>query len=104
MANMISALNAYNNQLKLSKGLAEDAGAGEQTTGPSFSQLLENQVDDVVNSQKVAETAKMNAINGTGDITDLVTAIANAELALNTIVTIRDRAISAYQDIIRMPM
>ena len=38
------------------------------------------------------------------DITDLVTSIANAELALNTIVTIRDKVISAYQDIIRMPM
>lgn len=105
MANMLSAVNAYNNQLKLGKSGGEAATTEETgTTGGSFSQLLENQLNDVLNTQKAAETAKMNAVTGTGDVTDLVTAIANAEMALNTIVTIRDRAISAYQDIIRMPM
>jgi flagellar hook-basal body complex protein FliE len=105
MTNMLSAVNAYSNQLKLGKGGAEGVEeSGTSASGGSFSQLLQNQLDDVINTQKTAESAKMDAITGKGDITDLVTAIANAEMALNTIVTIRDRAISAYQDIIRMPM
>lgn len=104
MVNMLSGINAYNSQMKLSKTAEELGGLTEENQGASFSQLVENQLTDLIDTQKVAETAKMNAVTGTGDITDLVTAIANAELALNTIVTIRDKAISAYQDIIRMPV
>jgi len=100
----MSALNAYKNQMKLAQGTEEALGMGEKSSGPSFSQLLENQLNDVVTTQNTAEAAKVSALTGKGDITDLVTAIANAEMALNTIVTIRDRAISAYQDIIRMPI
>ena len=37
-----------------------------------------------------------------GLLTDLVTAVANAELTLNTVVAVRDRVISAYQSIIGM--
>lgn len=106
MSNMLSAVNAYTNQLKLGKGGAGDAIEETDSTsgGGGFSQLLQNQMEDVLNTQKAAESAKVAAITGKADVTDLVTAIANAEMALNTIVTIRDRAISAYQDIIRMPM
>ncbi len=103
MVNMASALSAYNNQMKLAKN--GDALLGpEEKNGPSFSQFLEHQIQDMTNTQQTAEAAKVDALTGKGDVTDLVTAIANAELALNTIVTIRDKAISAYQEIIRMPM
>jgi flagellar hook-basal body complex protein FliE len=37
-------------------------------------------------------------------MTDVVTAVADAETALNTVVAIRDRVINAYQDIIKMPV
>lgn len=102
----MSAISAYQNQMKLAKS-SSDAALGintEQTGGPSFSDFLEGQVKDVVSTQNVAEAAKIDAVTGKGDITDLVTAIANAEMALNTIVTVRDKAIAAYQDIIRMPI
>jgi flagellar hook-basal body complex protein FliE len=104
MVTTMSAVNAYNNQLKLAKNAGQTQDASEQSGGSSFADMLSGQLDDVVKTQNVAEAAKIDAINGKGDVTDLVTAIANAELALNTIVTIRDRAISAYQDIIRMPI
>lgn len=101
----MSAINAYQNQMKLAKNSSDTAlGINTEQSGPSFSDFLEGQVKDVVNTQNVAEAAKIDAITGKGDITDLVTAIANAEMALNTIVTVRDKAISAYQDIIRMPI
>lgn len=103
MVSMTTALNAYGNQMKLAGG-AESATAGNEKTGASFSDFLEKQVQDFISTQNNAEQAKVATVTGTGDVTDLVTAIANAELALNTIVTIRDKAIAAYQDIIRMPM
>jgi len=33
-----------------------------------------------------------------------VTALAEAESTLSTVVTVRDRVISAYQEILRMPI
>ena len=35
---------------------------------------------------------------------DVVTAVANAELTLETVVAIRDQVIQAYQEVIRMPI
>jgi len=41
---------------------------------------------------------------GQANVTEVVTALANAESTLNTVVTVRDRVISAYQEILRMPI
>ena len=38
------------------------------------------------------------------DIGQVVTAVAEAEVTIQTIVAIRDKVIEAYKDIIRMPM
>jgi len=46
----------------------------------------------------------MGAIAGTGNLTDVVSAVAKAELTLQTTVAIRDRVVQAYQDIMRMPI
>ena len=34
----------------------------------------------------------------------MVTAVANAELALQTVVAVRDQVVAAYQEIMRMPI
>ena len=39
---------------------------------------------------------------GKAELVDVVTAVANAETTLETVVALRDRMISAYQDIMRM--
>jgi flagellar hook-basal body complex protein FliE len=46
----------------------------------------------------------MKAISGGGNLTEVVTAVARAELALQSTVAIRDRVVQAYQDIMRMPI
>ena len=47
-------------------------------------------------------TAK--AVVGEADLVEVVTAVNSAEMALQTVVTVRDRVISAYQEILRMPI
>ncbi len=44
------------------------------------------------------------ALVGKADLTDVVTAVSEAETALNAVVAVRDRVISAYQEIIKMPI
>ena len=46
----------------------------------------------------------MGALTKETSLVDIVTAVTNAEVALETAVAVRDRVIAAYQEIIRMPI
>ncbi|MDX1975853.1 MAG: flagellar hook-basal body complex protein FliE [Rickettsiales bacterium] len=103
--NNLTAVNAYQNQMKLMQDAAAPASSNEQTSGSSFASLLEGATKDSANTLYNAEAMQMDSlVGGKVDLTDLVTAVANAELTLNTVVAIRDRVINAYQDIIKMPI
>jgi len=80
------------------------AAAGQGGQGGGFGALLERAVAGTVEAVRASESAAMEAIAGGGDITSVVTAVARAELALQTTVAIRDRVIQAYQDVMRMPI
>lgn len=69
-----------------------------------FGEMLTEALQDTVNAQKAAEATAARAVNGKADVTDVVTAVTNAEVALDTVVAVRDRVISAYQEIMRMPI
>jgi flagellar hook-basal body complex protein FliE len=72
--------------------------------GGDFGSVLTRAVQGVADGAQSAEAKSMQAIAGGGDITDVVTAVSKAELALQTTVTIRDRVVQAYQDIMKMPI
>jgi flagellar hook-basal body complex protein FliE len=50
------------------------------------------------------EVAAAQGATGQGDVVQVVNAVTAAELTLETVVAIRDRVISAYQDIMKMPI
>lgn len=100
----LSAANAYKNQLKMQQNI-EDSLSGGEPKGASFEKLVQDGLQSAIDSQYKAEALKTEALTGGKvDITDLVTAISSAELTLSTVISIRDKVISAYQDIIRMPI
>jgi flagellar hook-basal body complex protein FliE len=43
-------------------------------------------------------------LNGQGDLTQIVTSVTQAQLALQTTVALRDRMVEAYQSIMNMPI
>ena len=49
-----------------------------------------------------ADAASTQAMLGQGSVSDVVMAVSRAELTLQTAVALRDRVISAYQDVMRM--
>ncbi len=73
-------------------------------TGQSFAELVERTLGDAVGAGRAAEHASIRAVANQADLNDIVIAVTNAEVALETVVAIRDRVIQAYQDIIRMPI
>ena len=70
----------------------------------SFANTIAQVFNNGVNAQQKAETAGLQALRGEIDQTELVTAITEAEATLNTIVAVRDRVLSAYQEISRLPI
>jgi flagellar hook-basal body complex protein FliE len=88
-------------------GIAQNATPGPAKPGtadPSFSELVSQTLSDAVDSGYKAEKVSTLALLGKTDLTQLATAVGDAELALNTVVAIRDKMISAYQQISQMPM
>jgi flagellar hook-basal body complex protein FliE len=77
----------------------------QPSAGPAFSTLVEQVARNTVDAQKTAEAQTMRAVAGQAkDLTEVVTAVAHAELALQTVVSVRDRVVQAYQEIMRMPI
>ena len=98
----LGAAKAYQNQMKM---MQDAPPSQEEAGGPSFAQLIGDAIREASQAENKSEALQMQALTTNNvDLTDLVTAVANAELSLNTVVSIRDRVINAYQDIIKMPV
>ncbi len=71
---------------------------------PDFSAVLGRAIQGTVDAGHAADAATTQALSGPANLTQVVTAVSRAELALQTATAIRDRMVSAYQDVMRMPI
>lgn len=79
--------------------------ASVQPSEPSgFAGMLTNVMGDMTQASKAAETQMAAAVQGQGSLIDVVTAVSSAEASLETVMAVRDQVISAYQEIMRMPI
>lgn len=79
--------------------------AGVSGAGPSgFADMLTSVMGDMTASSRAAETQMTAAVQGQGSLIDVVTAVSAAEASLETAMAVRDQVISAYQEILRMPI
>ena len=76
-------------------------GAGE---AGGFGGALKRAIEGAVESGRQADAASTGAMLGQVSVTDTVLAVSQAEMALQTAVAMRDRVVSAYQDVMRMPI
>jgi len=105
--NPAAALGAYANAANLganTKVGSEFAGQGASGAGGSFANLVTKALEGVSDTGQAAESKVMDLATGKADMVDLVTAVAETEVAMETLVTVRDRVISSYQEIINMPI
>ena len=84
-------------------GVYQKVQAGGASAG-GFGNALDRAIQGVVDSSHAAETQATQALAGGGNLTNVVTAVSQAELALQATNAIRDRVVSAYQEIMRMPI
>ena len=80
------------------------AEPGNQSGAPSFADMVKGAIDDAVSSGKNAEKVSVAAVGDGAGLDTVVTAVAEAELTLQTVVAVRERVIEAYKEIMRMPI
>ena len=51
-----------------------------------------------------SEKQSLMATAGKANVTDVVTAVSAAEVTLQAVTAVRDKAVAAYQEILRMPI
>ena len=104
---MITPLAAANAYAAAQKAMGVDAGAGAQEAagmGGGFADILKSAMSDAMHASKNAEVQMANQVQGKAQLVDVVTAVSAAESSLETVMAIRDQVISAYQEIMRMPI
>lgn len=69
-----------------------------------FAKHLGAEVEALSQSGKQAEKLGTDMLIGKGNAVGVVTAMAETEIVLETMVTVRDRVIAAYEEIMRMPI
>ncbi|WP_127143274.1 flagellar hook-basal body complex protein FliE [Pelagibacterium montanilacus] len=101
-----SATSAYASAARLISEQASGraTGVGAEAPGGDFAQMLSQQLSNVVETGRASDQVGLDMINGQANIVDVVTALAETEATMETMVTVRDRVISAYEEIMRMPI
>lgn len=86
------------------KGIANIGKGGEGTGGPAFGEVLKTAVDSITKSAKQSDAQTQAMAAGKSNIVDVVTAVAETEVAIDALVAVRDRVIQAYEEIMKMPI
>jgi flagellar hook-basal body complex protein FliE len=98
---LTDALAAYRNA---ANALGNQGPEPAKEGGADFSNLVKDAIGTAANSMARGEKLSAQSVAGKAELTDVVTAVTSAELTLQTVVAVRDRVISAYQEIMRMPI
>lgn len=80
-----------------------DLGA-ESKEKPDAAKLLSQTATDFYETLQRGEETSKAALGGKADPASVVEALAASELAIQTAVSVRDKVVEAYQEILRMPV
>ncbi len=97
------AANAYAALAKLHDPTAAAKGATE-TPGGGFGDMLKTAINSLNQTAKASDTQTQAMAAGKANIVDVVTAVAETEVAIDALVSVRDRVIHSYEEIMKMPI
>ena len=86
---------------RASEAAVEEAG---DTGGVSFGALLKETLGNVMDAGRKSDAQTVAMAQGKANVMDVVTAVAETDVAVSTLVSVRDKVIQAYEDIMRMPI
>ena len=100
------AANAYASLAKImdSAGGGAGLGKGSEAAGPSFGAILKDAMGSVLDAGRKSDAQTIQMAQGKANVMDVVTAVAETDVAVSTLVSVRDRVIQSYEDIMKMPI
>ncbi len=99
--NISNAVSAYANAATKAAGTGiepRDGGGGD------FADLVKGAIQEAKAIGVRSEQLSISAVGNKADLNQVVTAVAEAELTLQTVTAVRDKVIEAYKQIVRMPI
>jgi len=66
--------------------------------------MLKDAIGAVTETGRKSDAQTQAMANGKSNMVDVVTAVAETEVAVDAVVAVRDRVIQAYDDIMKMPI
>jgi flagellar hook-basal body complex protein FliE len=115
MSSPIAAANAYASLARVldtggsgspfaNLGRLRDGGAsgGTEAGGASFSAVLKDALSSVAEAGHKSDAQTVAMAAGKANVMDVVTAVAETDVAVSTLVSVRDRVIQSYEDIMKM--
>jgi flagellar hook-basal body complex protein FliE len=108
MSSPIAAANAYASLARLTdpsgglpKVISEVSGTSD---GGNFSAMLKEALGAVAQTARKSDGQAQAMAAGKANVVDVVTAVAETEVAIEALVSVRDKVIQAYDEIMRMPI
>src|ERR1700687_3825836 len=95
MASPTAAANAYANLARI----LDTGGArkGSEAGGPSFGALLKDAIGSVMDAGKKSDAQAVAMASGKANVMDVVTAVAETDVAGSTLGSVRDRVLQSYE-------
>ena len=100
------SIDAANQALAAYRATAAEVNRPQASSAAEmgFDNLLQTELQQAVGALQRGEQAGLAAVTGSMSIQEVVEAVTAAELTLQKVTAVRDRVITAYQEIMRMPI
>jgi len=98
------AANAYAALAKLRGQTANLGGDPAADGGLNFGSVLKDVMTNVTTIGRRSDAQAQAVAVGKANMIDVVTAVAESETAVQALVSVRDKVIAAYEEILKMPI
>ena len=104
MATPLSGASAYANiaRIATSGGIGGDGAGTAPGNGQTFTDMLKSAIESVQESGHKSDAQTTAVANGKANMVDVVTAVSETEVAIDAVVSVRDKVIAAYEEIMKM--
>ena len=98
------AVNAYAKAATQAEKSTEGINARDNGNSDEFADLVKGALKQAAEIGREGEQKTLAGVTDRADLSNVVTAVAEAELTLQTVVAVRDKVIESYKQILRMPI
>lgn len=81
---------------------AYSSTAARPTVGTDFGSMVGGAAETALQTLRTSEQVATAGVSGTADVQQVVQALSDAELTMQTVVAVRDKVLGAYNDIMKM--